>query len=101
QMDAIRIFGNKHYRTKHTSADFKIEAPYWRYFETVWGVDDDEGDRRVEHFISTGGFDAQKPIPGALEAIKKLKRRFNLVIITSRKEEHAEIKPAFQFFYGF
>jgi uncharacterized HAD superfamily protein len=91
QMDAIRVFTNKYYGTKLSPDDFRIEAPYWRYFETVWGVDDKEGERRVEHYISSGGFGLQKTLPGALEAIKRLKHHFRLVIITSRKKEHAEM----------
>lgn len=90
QLETIRLFNNKHYGSSHTPEDYTIEAPYWRYFESVWQVDDAEGDRRVEHYISSGGLSDQGTVPGAIEAIKKLKRRFKLVIVTNRLQSHAD-----------
>lgn len=90
QTEAIRLFINKRYNLDLTPEDYLISAPYWRYWEKVWGVSEEEGARRVQEFINSGGFKGQKPVKGALQAINRLKKNFNLVIVTSRKDKHAE-----------
>jgi 5'(3')-deoxyribonucleotidase len=90
QQEAIRLYINKTYKTNFTPEDYIVEAPYWSYWETVWGVDSEEGERRIEGFIKSGGLKDQKPIPGAIEAISELQKRFKLVVVTSRHDEHAE-----------
>ena len=90
QNEAVRLFVNEVYNADFTPEDYMIEAPYWSYWETIWGVDTKEGKQRLNKFIKSGGLMKQQPIPGAINAISKLEENYHLVIVTSRKDEHAD-----------
>lgn len=91
QLEAMRLFINEHYGYNHSSEDYLVEADYWGYWETLWGVDEQEALRRERHFINSGGLQAMKPVIGSLDSISKLKKRYELVIVTSRRNEYADI----------
>ena len=91
QNEAVRLFANKHYGHNHTPEDYLTEGEYWGYWEVIWGVGKEEGLKRVAHFLDSGGLKGQKPIPGAIDAIKKLETKFNLVIVTSREDKYMDI----------
>jgi uncharacterized HAD superfamily protein len=89
QIESVRMFHNKHYGTRHKKADYQITAPYWGYWESVWEVGRGEGAQRVAHYERSDALTTQKTVKGALEAMKKLKKNFNLVVVTSRSNQNA------------
>jgi len=91
QNDQIRQFANKHYGHKHTYEEFiNFEAEYWDYWAHVWGISKEEERQRVKHYIDSGGLLIQKPVKGAIKAINKLKKKFDLVVITSRQDDYID-----------
>lgn len=90
QNENMRLYANKKYGHSHTLEDYLAEGSYWGYWGGVWGVSDEEQERRVQEYNHSGQLGRQAVVPGAVTAIKKLKERFNLIIITSRSDEHFE-----------
>jgi phosphoglycolate phosphatase-like HAD superfamily hydrolase len=92
QNEDIRLFANQKYGYNHSPEDYKVQVkgPYWAYWGYVWGVSNEEHDRRVESYFRSGGLFKQEPVPGAIEALKKLKRNYKLVVVTSRRDGHVE-----------
>lgn len=87
---AIREFMNRQYGYRHTAKDYDIVAPYWGYWEKIWAVDEAEGARMHQLYVDSGVKSSHLVIPGAVEAIAGLKQSYDLVIITSRKEQLIE-----------
>ncbi len=86
QNENIRLFINRRYGHDHTPEDYlKVDAPYWHYWAHVWEVTKEEHDRRVDEYNGSEELVKQPVAPGAIEALKKLKQDYELVIITSRK----------------
>ncbi len=54
--------------------------------EDIWGCTTEEMDRRIVDFYLTDLHDNTLPMPGALEAVRKLKNEHKLVVITSRPD---------------
>ncbi len=88
QNEAMREFANKHYGLTHTPQDYKIEAPYWGFWDAVWGVDSQEARQRINEFHNSGALSLQRLIPDSIESIERLKKKYELVIITSRHNKH-------------
>src|SRR5690349_6585264 len=90
QNEAMRLFINAQYGLNHTPEDYDIEAEYWGYWETVWGVDDNEGEKRWRSFMDNGGVDNLQKHPEVLGVLEKLKENYDLVVVTARQDEFAE-----------
>lgn len=90
QNENMRLYANKKYGHNHSFEDYLAEGPYWSYWGGVWGVSDEEQKRRVQEYNHSGQLSLQAVVPGAIEAINELKKRFNLIIITSRSDEHLD-----------
>jgi len=90
QNEAMMRFANKKYGLKHTIEDYTVEGPYWGYWENVWGVTPEEGERRVQEYHDSGGLDTHEPLFQAIEAIKQLQKKFDLVVITARQDTYKE-----------
>ncbi len=86
----MRIHVNENYGQKHSAKDYLIEAPYHNYWEIVWAVDETEGNTRYASYSKLRNGDNMRPIQGALSVLKKLKKDFDLIIITARGTDDAE-----------
>jgi uncharacterized HAD superfamily protein len=91
QNEAIRLFGNKKYGHSHTKEDFLVEGEYWTYWERIWGVDPEEGQRRLDDFHAAEGTMNQELMPDAEYVLRMLKKDYELVIVTGRKSHFTEI----------
>ncbi|HXR50319.1 MAG TPA: HAD hydrolase-like protein [Verrucomicrobiae bacterium] len=87
---AIMHFSNKQLGLNHTLEDYTRKAPYERYWENIWKLGANEGQKHYEAFISSPYKKHLKPIAGAAEALKTLEKERNLVIVTSRREDMME-----------
>ena len=88
---AVREFHNAVFGTTYTIDDYyKTEAPYWTFWDAVWQVDAGEAARRIdlykEHKLTV---DLQL-IPGAVESLSILRKKFELVIVTARGERFVD-----------
>lgn len=81
---SMRLFINKNYGLQHTTEHYDIEGPYWGYWQKVWGVDEEESKRRYITYVESGAKTKPTLVPGAIEAVNELKRRYELAVITSR-----------------
>ncbi len=75
-------FHNRRYGTSLKADDFHSYR-----FSEVWGGTDEEGIRKVFEFCNSRYFAGIKPADGAVEAIGKLSKKFDLVSLTSRPVE--------------
>jgi 5'(3')-deoxyribonucleotidase len=82
--EAVRNFINSHYGEKHTAEDYLTEGKYWSYWEDIWQVGKDEGRKRLEAFLNSPIKDNLKLVKGSRNSINTLKKRYELVIVTSR-----------------
>ncbi len=90
---AIMRFVNERYGLKHTPEEYDIIAPYWGYWEHVWGVDGIEGAERYQEFVKAKiarDIDLE-PLPGAITTIDKLKSRYDFTVVTARTNAMADI----------
>jgi 5' nucleotidase, deoxy (Pyrimidine), cytosolic type C protein (NT5C). len=72
---------NEVYGTNHTAEDYFTD-----YWSKVWSVSPDEADRRALAFHASRAHSRFHPVPGAADALKKLSERYDLHIITVRRE---------------
>ncbi|KAI9320177.1 hypothetical protein BX666DRAFT_1853163 [Dichotomocladium elegans] len=87
-LEAMIEWHNSVYDTCLTPADFDTHHDY----HTIWGGSPEEARLKVREFYESSQFERIQPIHDfALEALKMLKKRkFTLVIITSRQQFIAE-----------
>jgi 5'(3')-deoxyribonucleotidase len=88
--EGLMHFINRHYGTNHTWEEYDVEGEYDGYWEMVWNVPKDEARKRYSHFVESGVSKELIPVDGAIDALKQLKKRFELVIITARSDEQME-----------
>ncbi len=82
--ETMRVFINEKYGLNLTPEDYLVEAPYRGYWEKVWGVTKEEGQKRFKEYIDSGIGERHAPLEGAIEAVTKLKKTYNLIIVSSR-----------------
>lgn len=74
-------FHNKYYGTNlkrhHFAKSYKLED--------AWGGTEDEAIDKVYHFYQTKDFKKMEPVPGAIEAVRKLAQKHDLFVVTSRQ----------------
>ncbi|KIP06933.1 hypothetical protein PHLGIDRAFT_106379 [Phlebiopsis gigantea 11061_1 CR5-6] len=79
-----------HNATYGTKLDLSHFYYYYYWKNPGWGTPD-ETFRKVEEFYKTDRLDNAEPVPGALEALKKLKSLgFRLVVVTARQRRELE-----------
>lgn len=81
-LSSVIAFHNDAYNTNLKKTDFHS----YKYWE-VWGGDRAEAIQKVYEFHQTPYFQNIKPVAGAIEAIKILKEKHELYVITSRQDE--------------
>jgi 5'(3')-deoxyribonucleotidase len=84
--DSMREFVNESYGLNFSKEDYSVEGPYHGYWEEIWGVDEKEGEARYQAYLDNNVTAQHKTHAGAVEAINKLKKKYNLVIVTARQD---------------
>ena len=84
-LPALIRFHNATYKTSLTLKDFHS---YW--FCKVWGGTNEEATEKVHAFFESAFFTGIEPMPGAKEALAKLKVKYDFCIVTSRQHIIAE-----------
>lgn len=92
--EAVRVHVNRHFGTQHTPEDYRMEAPYFMYWEKIWEVSQEEADLRYEHFKQDENRGNIQPLPGAIDVLRELKKNYELVIITARGTSDAHVTQA-------
>lgn len=89
--EAMRQFINERYGLNLTAKDYLVEAPYWGYWERVWGVDEEEALRRYQAYLEAEVKARHLPVEGAVEGVSTLKDEYNLVVVTSRYDSFVDL----------
>ncbi|KAI9357639.1 HAD-like domain-containing protein [Zopfochytrium polystomum] len=80
--EALVNFHNERFATKLTLKDFNSYA-----YHEVWGGTTSEAVEKVRLFYDSDHFENRmQPVPGAVEALTKLKSHYSLIVVTSRQE---------------
>jgi len=77
--DQLIRFHNKNYDTSFIKEDF-VTYDVW----DIWGGTRQEAIDKMHEFFRSEYFEEIKPIEGSLRAIKELKKKHKLVVVTSR-----------------
>jgi 5'(3')-deoxyribonucleotidase len=80
EAEFIIAYGNKHWGHTLTVDE------YQENWAAMWGVDIDELERRAAELHRPGLLTSYRLIDGAKEALQTLKKRYDLVILTSRRQ---------------
>jgi 5'(3')-deoxyribonucleotidase len=90
QVDILIEFSNNNYGTTLKHEDFKRPGEYWSYFENLWDVDKEEARRRYDEFLNNKYPLKQKVLKSTVEVINKLKKYYELHIVTSRGADYLD-----------
>lgn len=94
EVNLIRRFINERYGLNLTAGDYNIEASFGGFWETVWGVDQQKAIEWFDAYNKSGALMNQQLLTGASETISRLKRKYDLVIVTARPDTQAELTHA-------
>ncbi|MDO8523756.1 MAG: hypothetical protein Q7R74_00835 [bacterium] len=83
---SVARFHNERYGTSYVKED---NVDY--FFEHLWGVSTDEVIRRLDEWADSEYHKDAPIIDGARDALKKLKSRYDIVIISARPESSREV----------
>ncbi len=78
-VEAIFKYHNAVYKTNFLVKDQLVYG-----LRQTFGCDEEEETKRIFDFFESDYFSQMKPFPGALSALKKLKKDFKLVVVTAR-----------------
>lgn len=84
--EAMRLFINENFGQNHTPEDYQIDGEYWSYWDKVWGVDRQTARRWFNAYLDANVKSKHQLVDGAVETIRLLERKYDLVIITSRED---------------
>lgn len=82
---AIRFF-NEHFGLKLTRQDYDVDGPYWGYWESIWKVSDEKAAEMAAAYVHSDARAEHTVLPHAIEVVSDLKRKYDLIIITSRED---------------
>lgn len=90
--EAFRKKVNVHAGIDLKSEDYKVEGPYWGYYDQVWRAHGVEGRiDREQIFLEMHENQSHIPLmPGAAYAVGRLQERFEVVLVTARDIEWGE-----------
>ncbi len=90
--ELIRTNVNKEYGVSIPPEAYRTEGEYWGYYERVW-VEHGLSDLTMEKLedVMLSDYTRVPLLPSALFAIKELSKNFDVVIITARSSERAEL----------
>lgn len=89
--DAMRTFVNENFGTNHSLEDYEKPGEYRRYFEQVWQIGHEEGEKRYKAFVESGALLRAEPVEGAIKVITELEKSYELVIVSARADAQIEI----------
>ena len=75
------------YSNEHWGTNLRPED-YHEHWSDIWQVDHDETDRRALVLHDSGAVDRYDPSLGADVVLKHLAERFDLIVVTSRREKY-------------
>lgn len=81
---AVRLFMNDTYGFTHTAEDYLMEGPFMGYWEHIWNTTPEETNDMYEKFVVSTYKHNLEPIEGALRVLQKLKKSYDLVVVTAR-----------------
>ncbi len=84
-MESFREFHNENYGTEHAFEEYTDF-----YLENILGCSKEEIVKRVDIFYNSHEHKNAEPIHGAIEVLKKLSEKYELIIITAKPEELRE-----------
>ena len=84
--DDLREFMNQRFGTSHTRA---VQDEYHMGF--LWGITREEEEALVNEFCTTDLHHAGSAVDGAIEGVKALAQHHDLVIVTARGDDRAEV----------
>lgn len=84
-IDGVLPYHNAKHKTDFKKSDFNIYE-YWK----IWGGTRDEALQEVYDFYETADFHAIKPVADAINALRELKKKHELFIVTGRPDAIAE-----------
>ena len=87
QVDALIQFSNETFGTKLTRDDFMAPGEYWSYYKMIWGLGEEEGSKRFQTFLEHKIPLKQSIDEQTVNALRELKKNYNLEVVTSRREE--------------
>ena len=88
---AVRLYMNNKYGFTHTAEDYLVPGSYSRYWDTIWGTEGMQTDGMHDEFATSDAKKNLQPIPGALETLRLLKAKYDLVIVTARDHRTVEL----------
>jgi FMN phosphatase YigB (HAD superfamily) len=88
---AVRLYMNEKYGFSHTADDYLVPGKFSRYWDTIWGTEGVQTDGLYDEFATSDAKKNLKPIPDALETLKLLKAKYELVIVTARDHRTVEL----------
>jgi uncharacterized HAD superfamily protein len=91
ETNAIRLFINHEYGLQHTEADYLVSAPYSGYWERLWQREPEQMRDMYNNFLSSSYKKNVKPIKDAFQALRKLKEKYELVVVTSRSNDLVDV----------
>jgi len=77
------------YSNKKWGTNLKV-GDYHDHWAEIWQVDWDETQRRLHGYLNAGQFAKYKTVNDADIALKKLKKRYKLAVLTARQQSLAE-----------
>lgn len=89
--EGIRQFVNENFDANLSIEDHTQAGEYKGYFERVWGVDHETAQHWYQSYIDSGGLVKMQPIEGAIEVIKELEGRYELVVVSARHEDQVDM----------
>lgn len=81
-INAFIQFHNKKYGTTFVRNDF-----FSYYWEDIWGGTREDAIRKFFEFTKTPYFETLPPVPGSQDGVAFLKRKHDLIVVTSRQHE--------------
>jgi 5'(3')-deoxyribonucleotidase len=88
---AMMHFANNHFGFNHTWEDYNAPGHYTLYWEdAVWKVGHQRGQECYDAFVAAGSRRRFTVVEGAVDALKQLQKRFELVVITARSQKYAD-----------
>lgn len=82
---ALAAWHNRQYGTNHTA-----NAYFTDYWSRVWNVRPEEAEARAVAFHASGAHAQLKPVKGALDALQRLQKFYDLAVITVRRQQVIE-----------
>lgn len=82
--DSVREYINETRGFSHSADEYRVPGEYKRYWERIWNIPENQSVNWLSEYIESGRMYDLDPIQGALDALRSLRRRYSLVLVTAR-----------------